>query len=341
MSARLRSLFTRRRSDESLVAHADRLEAGGDLAAAIDTLMEANRRDRDPAIEARLVGLRHRAGLAATRVGRAGDIAHAAGGPPSSPRIAPDALTPTAIEGAVASYGYAHVPGLVPMARAERLVADVDRAIAAAERVDAGTADAADAAWYDRFVPDEAVSRPTVWAASQARRHVLLFELCDLVTAVGLDAALRGYLGERPAVAFDKCTFRRIPPDLNPNADWHQDGAFLGTDIRVLNVWITLRACGVDAPTLEFVPRRFESLVETGTGGASFDWSVGPDTVAPFAARTPLERPAYGGGDALLFDEMFLHRTATDPSMTAPRYTVETWFFAPSTLPDRYVPVLI
>ena len=42
----------------------------------------------------------------------------------------------------------------------------------------------------------------------------------------------------------------------------------------------------------------------------------------------------------LLFDEFFLHRTATEPSMHRNRYAIETWFFAPSAYPEQYVPLV-
>jgi hypothetical protein len=47
-----------------------------------------------------------------------------------------------------------------------------------------------------------------------------------------------------------------------------------------------------------------------------------------------VSRPVFRPGDALLFDHLLLHRTFTDPSMTATRYATETWFFAPNAYPD-------
>ena len=43
--------------------------------------------------------------------------------------------------------------------------------------------------------------------------------------------------------------------------------------------------------------------------------------------------PEFSPGDALLFDHLFLHRTGVAPGMTRERWAIETWFFAPSTLP--------
>ena len=96
---------------------------------------------------------------------------------------------------------------------------------------------------------------------------------------------------------------------VDTSTDWHQDGAFLGADVRTLNVWLTLSHCGADAPGLDILPRRLDQILQTGTEGAIFDWSVSPDVVDA-AAEPRVVRPEFGPGDALLFDHFFLHRTA-------------------------------
>jgi hypothetical protein len=57
------------------------------------------------------------------------------------------------------------------------------------------------------------------------------------------------------------------------------------------------------------------------------------------AAGKPILRPLFEPGDALLFDELFLHQTASDPSMPNPRYAIENWFFGSSSFPADYAPV--
>src|SRR5438094_756451 len=69
-------------------------------------------------------------------------------------------------------------------------------------------------------------------------------------------------------------------------------------------------------------------------------WSVGDSVVRDVADGAPILRPVFGPGDALFFDNMFLHRTAADPAMTEPRYAIESWFFAPSRYPDDQVPLV-
>ena len=55
---------------------------------------------------------------------------------------------------------------------------------------------------------------------------------------------------------------------------------------------------------------------------------------------TPTIVPEFEPGDALMFDEHFLHRTYLPREMTDPRYALECWFFAPSRHTSDYVPLL-
>jgi ectoine hydroxylase-related dioxygenase (phytanoyl-CoA dioxygenase family) len=174
-----------------------------------------------------------------------------------------------------------------------------------------------------------------VWAADSPR---LLFDLIDTLDDVGLPQVISEYFEERPAMSVNKCTLRRVGrTEASPN--WHQDGAFLGDGIRSIDVWISLSTCGVDAPGLDVVPRRLDRVVETGTGGAVFDWAVGRAVVEEVAGATGVVRPTFEPGDVLLFDEMLLHNTAVEDSMTRERYAVEAWFFAPSVYPDSQIPL--
>ena len=55
--------------------------------------------------------------------------------------------------------------------------------------------------------------------------------------------------------------------------------------------------------------------------------------------RRGVVRPIFEPGDVMLFDELYLHSTAADPSMPNPRYAIESWFFGPSGFPAEYVPI--
>jgi hypothetical protein len=165
----------------------------------------------------------------------------------------------------------------------------------------------------------------------------MLDRVFGLYERKGLRDVVAGYLGERPVLSATKCTLRRVPPDSDSH--WHQDGSFLGDGLRVLNIWLTLTRCGRDAPGLDIVPKRLDHVVAVGTGDSRFGNMVGDDEIARVSADAPVLRPEFQPGEALLFDELFLHSTAADPSMPRSRYAIESWFFAPSAYPDPDDPV--
>ena len=175
-----------------------------------------------------------------------------------------------------------------------------------------------------------------VWTADSPR---MLAALTDLVAESGVTDLVTAYLGERPALSANKCTLRRVP--LDTNVGWHQDGAFLGQHVRTLNLWLALGDCGTDAPGLDLVPRRFDEVLPSGTEGAMFDWSVAADVVERSAGSVGIVRPEFGAVDALLFDHLFLHSTAVEPTMTRERHAMETWFFAPAAYPDGQIPLAL
>lgn len=168
-----------------------------------------------------------------------------------------------------------------------------------------------------------------VWLADSPR---MMFDLLETFVAAELREVITEYLGDRPAISVNKSTLRRAKPDVG-TAWWHQDGAFLGQGIRSLNIWLSLSHCGRDAPGLEIANKRLDRIVETGTEGADFDWSVGEPIVRQVAGNR-ITKPVFEPGDAVLFDQLLLHRIGVDPAMTATRYATETWFFAPSAYPD-------
>jgi hypothetical protein len=177
-----------------------------------------------------------------------------------------------------------------------------------------------------------------ILAADSPRTFAHLIELFhnnSIITSV------QEYLGERPALSVKKTTLRRVTCDGNTANGWHQDGAFLGKGIRTINLWIALSDCGVDAPTMDMVPKRLREIVPTGTHGAAFDWSVSREIVDRFSADSPPVRLQFKAGDAIFFDEMNLHCTAIAPGMTKDRFAIEAWFFAPSCYPMNQLPLMV
>ena len=337
-------------SAADLVQRADAAERDGDLLEAIDHLTRADREGPDAACEHRLVSLRRRAfgQLDPTPGFATWPPASANGGPRSGgtiPEVAPSELTSEVLRHHITTDGCVLVRGLAGAPMVEMLVDGIERALSEWAGLRRPFLRATGSPWFDPLEIDEparsALGR--TWVTNSgglltADSPRMLFWLLETLEAAGLRDVVREYLGERPALSANKCTVRRVPVDTN--SGWHQDGAFLGPGIRALNVWLALSRCGRDAPGLDLLPRRLDHIVETGTQGAYFDWAVGPDLVATLAEETPIVRPEFEAGDALIFDDLFLHRTAVEPTMSASRYAIETWCFAPSSYPEGHVPIV-
>lgn len=335
----------------AVVSDAAALLEGGRAHAAIDLLDRAHRASGDPVLAACLVDVRHRAFECLDRTVRPPACSFAAGEPDRSGTIpihGPEDLTVEALRGGLARNGCLWVRGLLDADLVEDLRRGIDRTLESYDRV-LGGAPLEDAMpWYAPFQPGRAYAEYRVggrrnWIRASgalwtADSPAMLAKLTQTLTDVGLSAVIAGHLGERPALSVNKCSLRRVPVDSG--GAWHQDGAFLGEDIRTVNVWIALDDCGRDAPGLDVVPTRIDSVVDTGGEGATFDWSVSDEAVRQASRGVPAIRPEFGAGDVLLFDQLFLHRTACEPEMTSERHAIESWFFAPSAYPDEQIPLL-
>jgi hypothetical protein len=325
-----------RRAQESPLEAAEALVDKGALLAAIDLLTKANRRDPDVRIEEQLLELRYQAYVGTSRPEVSPflpDTVDDAFPGAVIPEIDASRLSAPRVRSAILNHGSIIVRGLVGQDRVDRLVADIDRAF-----------DAYDAYRENRDIPDrDAWFQPFKYEQSfverQFRREAggvlavdsprALFDLVDTFEETGVGTLVREYFAEPPALLAKKWTLRRTSHEAGPS-DWHQDGSFMGKDIRSLDVWVALSHCGDDAPGIDVVGRRLDEIVERGTEGAHLDWTVGPGVVER-VAEGKVVRPIFEPGDALIFDHMNLHCTAIDPNMTRDRYAVEAWFFAPST----------
>jgi len=322
----------------------DALDSVEDILERIDALGEQNRAARDPQLERRLLRLRHRAGLELTDRPPA-DREYAApafdrlSNGSGVPEISPDQLTPGLLRAAILRSGCLLVRGLVDSGQAARLAEGIDRAFEARNEQVSGRP--ADGAYYERFKPVERFDLDTnrwfvehdaggVWSADSPR---VIFDMFDAFERSGLQELATEYLGERPTIAVNKSTLRRVTPDVGKGYSlWHRD-------VRALNVWLSLSRCGDLAPGLDIVPRRIDHVLPTGTEGATFDWSVSQAVVEEAAGEAGIARPIFEPGDTLLFDELCIHSTAAEPEMPNPRHAIENWFFAPSAFPGNYAPL--
>ena len=344
------------RSKRNLSATADAMAAKGDVRGAIDLLTRANRERRDPALERQLIALRS---AACTTID--GSQGFASWPPPADdlfptvtgpPEVTPAELTAETLRSGILRHGCLLVRGLVGRRTACRLVKDIDRAFKAHDAHRGGAHPTSP--WFAPFEPG-----PRYPAGFEHREWVrqgggvlavdsprTLFDVIEAFEAANVGRVITEYLGERPLLLSGKWTLRKMSPgehrepgrDPDDPPDWHQDGAFMGANIRSVDVWLSLSHCGKDAPGLDIVPRRLDHIVTTGTDGAHFDWSVG-NAMAERVAEGTITRPVFEPGDALLFDHLLLHRTGLDRTMHRVRYAIEAWFAAPSSYPADQIPI--
>lgn len=238
--------------------------------------------------------------------------------------------------------GCVKVPGLIPATGAQVFISGIDRAFDGCDRWMADPYSGELDPWFEPFIPPGGgalhLTRPWLrnggglFTGDSPRLANRWFEL---VHEIGLFDLIADHFGEAPVTSLDKCALRRIGRGDGDGIEWHQDGSFLGAENRAVNVWLSLSDTA-RSPGLEIVSRRFESIVETGTGGAGYDWSTGPEVVAELGRTNPVVQPHFAPGDALIFDGLLLHRTAQlDPPAPERRYAIETWFFRPSAFPSH------
>lgn len=358
-------ILTRGLNPERALALAEALAAEGRELEAVDAFQTANRLRRSPAVERRLVRLRRSAFAAIERpacppewppvAAEAGAPAEAATAPRAVGELAPSSsgppvlraseLTLAALRSGILHHGCVLVRGLVPESRARRLAEGVDRAFAACDALRSGSPLRRTTPWYDPLedVPDGDYLRQYVRGENcllMGDSPSAFYEFVETLHEVGLDRLIASHLGARPSVSLQKCCLRRADPAQTGNA-WHQDGAFLGAGLRTLNTWISLSPSGRTAPGLDIVPRRIDRLLPVGTPGALYGWDVAEEVVRAAYPDGPFWRPEFEPGDALLFDDLCLHRTALEPSMTEKRWAIESWFFAPTGYPEKLTPLVV
>jgi Phytanoyl-CoA dioxygenase (PhyH) len=327
-----------------LLAYAQSLADDGRARDALALLTEANQARADAQLARRLVDLRFEAFAASEKPTEPpawpADVDDLFAGQ-LIPEITHAELTATRLRSALTHHGSLLVRGFASSAQVERTVRDIDRALAAFDAVNGGTndADGDSDGWFAPFAQVQASNRMFMREAGSVLAVDSPFALADLVDTFeqqGVGRLAADYFGEPPALLALKCSLRRVPKTAR-TGDWHQDGAFMGGGIRSLNIWLALTHCGDTAPGLDVVGHRLPGLVETGTEGAWFKWSVG-NRMADRVGEDTICRPVFEAGDALIFDHLCLHRTAVEKQMTTDRHAIEAWFLAPSTYREMFTP---
>lgn len=318
------------------------------LAAEIDRLTDAHERQPSFELAARLLALRNAAGVRRLR-DPTPDPRHPepdTGSLPEGaelPEFTRENMTPELLRAAILRDGCLLVRGLFAAEDAERYARRIDEVYAAREAFENGRS--YDRSLYWEFAPQDGVgqemARPWIKEGGgvlAADSPALSFELQRLFRAANLPALVQAYLGEPPLITGQKTTLRIAEPSI-PGA-WHQDGKFMGP-VRALNLWVALSRCGDVAPGLDIVPRRIEDYVTTQTDEALLAYSISQRQAELAAGERAIVRPVFQPGDAIFFDELFLHKTGSDPAMPQPRYAIENWFFGASSFPADYAPIVV
>jgi hypothetical protein len=320
-----------------------------ELRAEIDRISGDARLSRDRDAERRLLELRHALGIALMDAAAGTAPRHPE--PDESalpafdgelPAIAAADVTPGLLRAAILRDGCLLVRGLVDRNDALAFAGQIERAFAERDSHDDGGA--VEEGYYEEFSPNARFGGQVEgrhWIKEgggvlAADSPMLFFEMCELFRAAGVPELVGSYLGEPPLTSVHKTTLRKAEPTVA--GAWHQDGAFMG-DVRSLNLWLSLSRCGDLSPGLDFVPRRLDEFVTAQTEEAVLSYQVSQSKAEEAAGDRGIVRPIFEPGDALFFDEMFLHQTASDPSMPNPRYAIENWFFGGSAFPGEYAPL--
>lgn len=346
---RQRTMTDRSKMRDAAVA----FEAQGRIRDAIDAWTVVNREQPETEVEQRLVGLRHAAALQLGASVPTHPWPHPLADPfpnviGQPPEILGDELTSEVLGGAILHHGCVLVRELIEANRARELVELIDAAFDAREAHLAGAPLSETAPW---FAPDpayDAIGSPALVQRALNRKlnaviasdsPRALFKLIDALEQKRVPEIIGGYFGEPPVLSVEKTTLRRVRP--GPSPAWHQDGSFLGADVRTVDVWVALSRCGggTDASGLEVLPRRLDHILEYGTEEARTGIEVLDDEVQRAGGGIAPVRPTFEPGDALLFDELFLHRTM--PGLAHARYALEVWTFASSSCAESYVPIAL
>jgi hypothetical protein len=336
-------------ADRSIDPAAEFHGSDDELFAEVERLAAANRTNPSRQTERQLLHLRHLAGIRVLDAAGSnpqfpapdfGQLPEFDGG---LPEIAARDVTSELLRAGIMRDGCLFVRGLVKRADALRFAAQIDRAFEERERHDSGEAVAA--GYYEEFTPnprfDPYLGRPWIKMGGgvyAADSPMLNFEMIDLFQAAGLSRLVSGYLGEPALISVHKSTLRKADPSVP--GTWHQDGSFMGP-VRSLNLWLSLSRCGDESPGLDVVPRRLDDFATTHTEEAVLDTQVSQKKAEEAAGDRGILRPIFEPGDALFFDELFLHQTGSDPSMPKPRFAIENWFFGGSAFPGAYAPIAI
>jgi Phytanoyl-CoA dioxygenase (PhyH) len=260
-----------------------------------------------------------------------------------------DELTPELMAAAIVHHGCLLVRGLLSRPTADALAVDIDRAFEGQEtwvqdmEGTTGKQTLPASPWFEPFMCDSRypVVNLDFGRVNRDYNRVLvadspptLFNLVEALDAAGVRKLVTGYLGQRPVLTVNKWQLRRMPRK-RPLLGWHQEASVFSSRTRTVNFWIAFSECGDDAAGIEVLPHRVDRIVAT----PEKQYGLSDATVDSLDIGEPVA-PVFAPGDALVFDDLLLHRTHMSDRVTKARYSTETWFFAPSHAPLDQGPIV-
>ncbi|MEP4146699.1 MAG: phytanoyl-CoA dioxygenase family protein [Halioglobus sp.] len=291
-------------------------------AAEIAMLSEQNRIAVNRELEARLVDLRMEAG-AGLRLNagtlKAPEYPDPFAGCISLPEVSGAELNATVLGGALLHHGGLLVRGLYSKRQLERL----QRLAAQQEEI-------------DREDHSPLGTSP----------HTL-FELLETYRESGLLDTVNAYLDGQPLMFAERIKLRQHRAQTHKHAaiPWHQDASFFGGKSWAVNCWAAVTSCGDGNPGLGVIPRRTENHLgwNPADGLAPLDYgnSMPQQELAALCAGRPREDVVLQPGDALLFDEMTVHRTNSRPWRLPKQIVTISWFFRASGFPEWGTPLAV
>ena len=333
---------------EALVAAGRALERDGRPAEAVSQYDRGQRLRPDPGLSERILRLRCEA--AAHPVGHGPAlwppvVADSFSEAPAPPEVRTADLTADLLGSSILNRGCLIVRGLLDQADATEVREQAQASLAARDRIVADQAREGDPQWYRPFEPTDRSLRKTRRFIEEAGGLLMVDSppvMCgvlDLLGRTGLPELISEYLQEAAVVSARKCVLRCVRGAV---PTWHQDGSFMGADVHSVDVWVALTDCGpgTGAAGLDVLPVRVDELLDTQTHGAVHAYSIGEALVDEIGAGRSWVTPRFEVGDAIVFDERFVHRSAVGEGYGAERYAIEAWYFGASTVPDRYVPIM-
>lgn len=304
-----------------------RVEMTGDLAA-IEALREENLRARAAPIEAELVRLRAEYGKTLSGQGRGKEICRPVAtdvfaGIKGLPEITADELTGSTLAAALLYHGGLLVRGLYRATHLERLA----ELVASQEEANRG---------------DNAPLSCTPFT---------FFSLLEIYRESGLLPAVASYLDGQPLLLAERTKLRhnRVERDAFAAIPWHQDINFFGKRSYAVNCWAAVTSCGTRNPGLGIIPlsveQRFGWKEEDGIAPLGYAQAYAKTNATndfdELLEKCPAVYPGLEPGDALLFDEMTVHRTAAKAWELSEQIVTVSWFFRPAGFPEWGTPLAV